>query len=121
VKLKYRVIERFRDKYPVEAMCKLFEVSRSGYYAWRKRQHQEPKDQWIIDLITACQQKMQSNLRLSQSTQMDSAQFRSKSESESHSSCYAKGGSVGTDPAKKEVHPVSAGNSQVSKSAAAGI
>ena len=57
MKLKYRVIERFRDKYPVEAMCKLFEVSRSGYYAWRKRQHQEPKDQWLIDLITACQQE----------------------------------------------------------------
>ena len=65
--------------------------------------------------------RMQSNLRLSQSTQMDSAQFRSKCESEGYSSCYEKAGSVGTDPAKKEVHPVSASNSQVSKSAAAGV
>ena len=57
MKLKYRVIERYREKYPVEAMCRVFEVSRSGYYAWRKRQHQEPKDQWLIELITECQQK----------------------------------------------------------------
>ena len=38
MKLKYRVIERFRGKYSVEAMGEVFEVSRSGYYAWRKRQ-----------------------------------------------------------------------------------
>ena len=57
MKLKYRVIERFRDKYPIEAMCELFEVSRSGYYAWRKRQQQEPKDQWLADLIMSCQQE----------------------------------------------------------------
>ena len=33
--MKYRVIERFRGKYSVDAMCKVFEVTRSGYYAWR--------------------------------------------------------------------------------------
>ena len=54
--LKYRVIERFRGKYSVEAMCEVFEVSRSGYYAWRKRQGKEAKDQWLIDLIVQCQQ-----------------------------------------------------------------
>ena len=48
MKLKYRVIERFRGKYSVEAMCKVFEVSRSGYYAWRNRQGKENKDQWLI-------------------------------------------------------------------------
>jgi putative transposase len=56
VKLKYRVIERFRGKYSMEAMCKIFEVSRSGYYSWRNRQDKERKDQWLIDLITECQQ-----------------------------------------------------------------
>ena len=56
MKLKYRVIERFRGKYSVEAMCKVFEVSRSGYYAWRKRQGKEAKDQWLVDLIIECQQ-----------------------------------------------------------------
>lgn len=57
MKLKYRVIERFRGKYSIEAMCRMFEVSRSGYYAWRKRQNQEDKDQWLIDLITRCQRQ----------------------------------------------------------------
>lgn len=57
MKLKYRVIERLRDKYSVEAMCKMLEVSRSGYYAWRNRQGKEAKDQWLIELIMDCQQR----------------------------------------------------------------
>ena len=57
MKLKYRVIERFRKVYSVASMCKAFEVSRSGYYAWRERQTQEQKDQWLVDLIAACQKK----------------------------------------------------------------
>lgn len=55
MKLKYRVIERFRGKYPIGAMCKVFEVSRSGYYAWRKRQNGQPKDQWLVELVCECQ------------------------------------------------------------------
>ena len=55
--MKYRVIERFREKYSVEAMCQIFQVSRSGYYAWRKRQNTEPRDQWLVDLIVECQRK----------------------------------------------------------------
>ena len=57
MKLKYRVIERFRGKYSVEAMCEVFEVSRSGYYAWRKRQERAAKNQWLADLILECQKK----------------------------------------------------------------
>lgn len=57
MKLKYRVIERFRKKYPIKAMCDLFEVSRSGYYDWRKRRGKPAKDQWLIDLILDCQQR----------------------------------------------------------------
>lgn len=57
MRLKYRVIERFRGKYSIEAMCRAFEVSRSGYYAWRNRQTKEAKDQWLTDLITNCQQR----------------------------------------------------------------
>ena len=57
MKLKYRVIERFRGKYPIDSMCRLFEVSRSGCYAWRKRQGKPEKDQWLVDLIIDCQQR----------------------------------------------------------------
>ena len=53
--MKYRVIERFRGKYSIQAMCALFEVSRSGYYAWRKRQDKPNKDQWLVDLIAEAQ------------------------------------------------------------------
>ena len=53
--MKYRVIERFRGMYSIEDMCKVFEVSRSGYYAWRNRQEKTPKDQWLIDLVVECQ------------------------------------------------------------------
>ena len=54
--MKYRVIERFRGKYSVEAMCDVFGVSRSGYYAWRNRQGKEAKDRWLVELIVRCQQ-----------------------------------------------------------------
>ena len=57
MKLKYRVIERFRDKYPIDAMCRTFEVSRSGYYAWRRRAGKEGKDQWLAELIIECQNR----------------------------------------------------------------
>ena len=57
MRLKYRVIERFRDTYPVKAMCEAFEVSRSGYYSWCKVQKEMPKDQWLVDLIVECQQQ----------------------------------------------------------------
>ena len=57
MKLKYRVIERFRGKYSIEAMCEVFEVSRGGYYAWRNRQQKEAKDQWLVDLVVACQRQ----------------------------------------------------------------
>ena len=56
-KLKCRVIERFRGKYSVEAMCEVFEVSRSGYYAWQQRQERTTKDQRLADLIVECQKR----------------------------------------------------------------
>lgn len=56
MKLKYRVVERLRGKYSIAALCSILEVSRSGYYAWRKRQGRIPKDQWLVDLIMECQE-----------------------------------------------------------------
>lgn len=35
--MRYAVIERLRDQYPIILMCKVLEVSPSGYYAWRGR------------------------------------------------------------------------------------
>ena len=57
MKLKYRVIERFRKKYPVTALCSILEVSRSGYYAWRKQKLTTDKDSWLIRQIKTCQQQ----------------------------------------------------------------
>ena len=57
MKLKYRVIERFRDRYSIVAMCRVLEVSRSGYYAWRNRQGKASKEQWLVDLIIECQRR----------------------------------------------------------------
>ena len=35
--IKYQVIFKHKDKYNVNSMCKFFEISRSGYYAFLKR------------------------------------------------------------------------------------
>jgi putative transposase len=35
--VRYTVIDRLRDQYPVTLMCKVLDVSPSGYYAWRGR------------------------------------------------------------------------------------
>ena len=35
--MKFQFIEDYRDEFPVIRMCKVLKVSRSGYYAWRKR------------------------------------------------------------------------------------
>ncbi len=35
--MKYRFMDRYRSEFRVERMCKALEVSRSGYYGWRKR------------------------------------------------------------------------------------
>lgn len=57
VKLKYRVIERFRGQYSIDAMCRFFEVSRNEYYTWRRKQQQPARDQWLVDMIVECQQQ----------------------------------------------------------------
>ena len=55
MKLKYRVVERLRSKYSVTDLCRILEVSRSGYYCWRNRINKPAKDQWLVELITECQ------------------------------------------------------------------
>ena len=36
--MRYGCIERHRGEYPVTLMCRVLQVTRSGYYAWRERE-----------------------------------------------------------------------------------
>jgi putative transposase len=51
--VKYEFIAKHQDKYPVGRLCVQLEVSRSGYYAWKKRKpsQREHKKQSLIELI----------------------------------------------------------------------
>lgn len=35
--MRYRFVEQQRQSYPVERLCRVMQVSRSGFYAWRRR------------------------------------------------------------------------------------
>ena len=56
-KVKYAVIYRHREVYPVAVMCKFFEVSRSGYYNFVKRLGQPEHDTELARKIEECQKK----------------------------------------------------------------
>jgi len=51
--MKFEFIEQQRDKHPVRLMCKVLEVSHSGYYAWRTRpvSQREMANQKLIQQI----------------------------------------------------------------------
>ena len=54
-KIKYEVIYRHRDEYPVSVMCKFFGVSRSGYYDFVKRLGKPENDIALAEKIEECQ------------------------------------------------------------------
>ena len=54
-KVKYAVIHRHRNEYPVSVMCKFFEVSRSGYYDFLKRIDKPEQDTELANEIRICQ------------------------------------------------------------------
>ena len=56
-KIKYAVIHRHRDEYPVSVMCKFFGVSRSGYYDFVKRLEKPEPDAELAGMIEHCQRK----------------------------------------------------------------
>ena len=48
------VIQRYATKYPVVSMCRFFDVSRSGYYSFRKRSKQLNQESLLVGQIQAC-------------------------------------------------------------------
>ena len=57
VGIKYTAIFANKEIYSISFMCKFFEVSRSGYYAWLGRKDKPDKDTMLADLIRDCQKK----------------------------------------------------------------
>lgn len=54
--MKYEAIHRYAGKYGVKDMCEFFKVSRSGYYAFCKKQGKSPEEQELAQMIQECQQ-----------------------------------------------------------------
>ena len=53
--VKYNVIYRHREKYSISEMCRIFGVSRSGYYSYVKRMDVPAKDLPLAEKIRECQ------------------------------------------------------------------
>ena len=54
--VKFSVIHQYREKYPVQAMCACFGVSRSGYYRYVQRLDKPRKDKYVAEMIRQCHQ-----------------------------------------------------------------
>lgn len=52
---KYLVIYRHKNKYSISEMCRLFSVSRSGYYDFLKRMDRPSRDMELAEKIKECQ------------------------------------------------------------------
>ena len=55
--VKYRIIYRHREEYPISVMCAFFAVSRSGYYGFVHRQGKPKKDAVLAELIAQQQER----------------------------------------------------------------
>ena len=55
--IKYQVIFKHKGKYSINSMCKFFEVSRSGYYAFLKRMDMPDRDLPLAEKIRECQKE----------------------------------------------------------------
>ena len=56
--VKYLVIYRHKDKYTISEMCRVFDVSRSGYYDYVKRMELPDRDLPLAEQIRTCQQEV---------------------------------------------------------------
>ena len=55
--VKYMVIYRHKEEYSISEMCRFFNVSRSGYYAYVSRMDTPAKDLPLAEKIMNCQEK----------------------------------------------------------------
>ena len=55
--VKYRIIYRHREEYPISVMCTFFAVSRSGYYAFVHRLDRPEKDAALAEVIAQQQER----------------------------------------------------------------
>ena len=55
--VKYEAIYRNRYEYNISFLCKFFEVSRSGYYAWLTKREKPDRDDTLGELVRECQEK----------------------------------------------------------------
>lgn len=53
--VKYNIIYRHREKYSISEMCRIFGVSRSGYYSYVQRMDVPAKDLPLAEKIRECQ------------------------------------------------------------------
>jgi transposase InsO family protein len=60
VAVKYRTILGQSKQYAVKDLCAFFEVSRSGYYDWLKRQGESDKNEQLASWVRECFQKTKS-------------------------------------------------------------
>ena len=55
--MRYELIKRFREAFPVVLMCQLLEVGRSGFYAWLSRAESpliEENKRLVVRETTGC-------------------------------------------------------------------
>jgi transposase InsO family protein len=53
--MKFKIVADLAARYPVKALCQMLQVSRSGYYAWRKRgpsRRQQENEQLLVQIKT---------------------------------------------------------------------
>lgn len=53
--VRYSAVYRHKDRYSISEMCRLFNVSRSGYYSYVSRMDMPAKDLPLAEKITECQ------------------------------------------------------------------
>jgi|SRR4029077_15336099 len=56
--MRYRFIQAEKALYPVEVLCQVLTVARSGYYAWCRRplSVRTQQNQWLMTHIRTCYQ-----------------------------------------------------------------